>query len=163
MAEIFNGVSDEDGCPDEGGKPLMVIDPKDPRLGIKFATPIKFIGTAEAPLVDPRSMTTLRALAQELNRHRDWTLAVGAKPDAKEPPADALKNALAKAVLLVHAATELTHRDGAAEAVGWDAVRKQPGAEASGVGFLVMVAPPQPAAEPLTAKPAATPTTAPKK
>jgi OOP family OmpA-OmpF porin len=163
VAEIFNGVSDEDGCPDEGGKPLVIIDPKDPRLGIKFATPIKFIGTAEAPLVDPRSMTTLRALAQELNRHRDWTLAVGAKPDVKEAPAAAQKSALAKAVLLVGTMTELTHRDGAAEAVGWDAVRKQPGAEANGVGFMVMVAPPQPAAEPLTAKPAATPTTAPKK
>ncbi|MCW5837567.1 MAG: thrombospondin type 3 repeat-containing protein, partial [Labilithrix sp.] len=80
-AEVFNGVDDEDGCPDEGKKPLVVVDD---RRRVRLAAPIKLAGTRALPEVDPASLTTLRALALELSRHPDWTLAVGARPGAGE-------------------------------------------------------------------------------
>jgi hypothetical protein len=149
VAETFNGIEDDDGCPDEGGKPLVVVDPKQ---GVKLDKPIKFAGTETAPEVDPSSTTTLRALALELHRHRDWTLAVGVKPGAGNATT-AHQNALAKAFAVVSTLARLARRDGMAETVGWDAVKAQPGA-GTGVGFLVLVAPSQPAATPLAPGPA---------
>lgn len=134
-AEVFNGVDDGDGCPDEGGKPLVVIDDKTRK--VKLATPIKFTGPKEQPEVDPASIPTLRALAQALEAHKDWTLAVGAKPTSN----DAQLDALAKSFAIVKELSGFTHRDGAAETVGWDAVKNQPGAE---VAFLVLVTPSSP-------------------
>jgi OOP family OmpA-OmpF porin len=134
-AEVFNGVKDEDGCPDEGGKPLVTIDAK---LVVKLQNAIKLGGTADAPAVDPTSMPTLRALALELNKHRDWTLAVAARPSGTD--AKAQSDALSRALAVVNALTTLTRRDGAAETVGWDAVKNQPTA-ASGIGLLLFAAP----------------------
>jgi hypothetical protein len=139
-AEVFNGVTDDDGCPDEGGKPLVVIDEK---RRIRLASPLKLSGTRELPEVDPASMTTLRALALELNRHRDWTLAVGARPGAGE---SAQLDALARSFAVVRVLSNLSHRDGVAETVGWDAVKNQPQAE-TGVAFLVLVMPSSEAAK----------------
>jgi len=127
--EVFNGVNDDDGCPDEGGKPLVVIDTKDPRLPIKFG-----------PKSPPTSMFTLRALALELHRHPEWTLAVGVRPGAGKP-ADAQKEALQKAQTIVSSLQQVAHRESAVVAASWDTVRKQPGAEASGIGFLLMTEP----------------------
>ncbi|MFO0738554.1 MAG: transporter [Labilithrix sp.] len=135
-AEVFNGVDDSDGCPDEGGKPLVVIDEKTRK--VTLATPIKLGGTKELPEVDAASIPSLRALAQALNAHKDWTLAVGSKPASN----DAQLDALAKSFAVVKVLSGLTHRDGAAETVGWDAVKTQPGAE---VAFLVIVTPATPA------------------
>lgn len=137
-AEVFNGIKDEDGCPDEGGKPLVTIDAK---LVVKLANPIKVTGPDDAPVVDPASMMTLRALALELNKHRDWTLAVAAKPAGVEAAQHAA--ALFRALAVVNTLTKLTLRDGAAETVGWDAVKTQPTA-ASGIGFLLFAAPAPP-------------------
>jgi OmpA-OmpF porin, OOP family len=165
VPEVFNGLKDDDGCPDEGGKPLVVIDPKDPRLVIKLATPIKLTGPVDAPVIDPASLPTLRALVLELNRHRDWALAVGARPAAgQKPGAEADKSALGRALAVAGAVGQLAHRDDAAETVSWDAVKKQPGAEASGVGLVILSAaitepkaatPPAPAPKPTTATPPA--------
>jgi hypothetical protein len=139
-AEVFNGIRDDDGCPDEGGKPLVVIDAKG---GVKLEPPIKIVGAADEPEVDKGSLMTLRALALELNRHRDWTLAVGVRPAG---PASAQETAaLARSFAVVHVLSTLTHRDGAAETVGWDAVRKQPFSD-GGIGLLLLVATPPPAA-----------------
>jgi hypothetical protein len=132
-AEVFNGVNDDDGCPDEGGKPLVVIDDK---RKIRLATPIKLAGTKELPDVDPSSMPTLRALALELNRHRDWTLAVGARPTGGDD-----LDALARSFAIVRALSNLSHRDGVAETVGWDAVKGQPQAAETGIGLLILVMP----------------------
>ncbi len=135
-AEVFNGVKDEDGCPDEGGKLLVTVDAK---LVVKLQNAIKLAGAPDAPTVDPSSMNTLRALALELNKHRDWTLAVAARPtgpDATKAQAEALSRALA----VVNTLTQLTRRDGAAETVGWDAVKNQPTA-VSGIGLLLFAAP----------------------
>lgn len=130
-AEVWNGVADDDGCPDEGGKPLVTIDDK---RNVRTATTIKITGPADAPDVDAASIPTVRALATELNRHRDWTLAVGVKPANDAGQMDAL----ARSFAVVRVLGSFTHRDGIAESVGWDAVKKQPGAE-SGVAFMVLV------------------------
>jgi hypothetical protein len=135
QAEVFNGVSDDDGCPDEGGRPLAVVDDK---RRIRLATPIKLGGTRQLPEVAPASMPTLRALALVLNEHRDWTLAVGARPG---PGDDAELDALARSFAIVRALSNLSHRDGVAETVGWDAVKDQPQAD-SGLAFRVLVTPP---------------------
>ncbi len=140
-AETFNGVDDDDGCPDEGGKPLVVVAGKPEHPTLRLAKPIEIAGAAGTPSVDPASMPTLRALALELSRHRDWTLAVGARP--KGASAQAQSDALFRAIAVVNALSSMTRRDDAAETVGWDAVRGQPGA-ASGIGLLVLVAPPVP-------------------
>jgi hypothetical protein len=140
-AEVFNGVGDEDGCPDEGGKPLVVIDPKDPKLAVKLSAPVKIAGAGDQQEVDRASTMHLRALALELNRHRDWTLAVGARPNGTGTAAD--QAALARAFAVVHALATLSHRDGIAETVGWDAVKAQPGSD-SGIGLMILVAPPPP-------------------
>ena len=142
-AEVFNGVADDDGCPDEGGKLLVTIDDK---RSVRLTTPIKIGGPAEAPDVDPASVPTVRALALELNRHRDWTLAVGVRPGVGDA---AQMEALARSFAVVRVIGSYSHRDGVAESIGWDAVKGRPGAE-SGVAFLVLTsgAPPAVAAPP---------------
>ncbi|HVH47848.1 MAG TPA: thrombospondin type 3 repeat-containing protein [Labilithrix sp.] len=139
-AEVFNGVDDQDGCPDEGGKPLVVIDDK---RNVRLTTPLKVLdaktgdATAPPPDVDPSSVTTLRALALELNRHPEWTLAVGARPGTGE---GAQLDALAKSFAVVRVLSNFSRRDGIAETVGWDAVKYQPQAQ-SGLGFRLLVLP----------------------
>jgi hypothetical protein len=142
-AEVFNGVKDEDGCPDQGGKALVTVDA---HLVLKLATPnaVKVDGTpgmtgADALHMAPASAMTLRAIALELNKHRDWVLMVGAKPAA--PDAKGQADALARALTVVNALTLLTRRDGAAETVGWDAVKNTTTAP-SGLGLLLFAAPP---------------------
>jgi len=132
-AEVFNGVKDEDGCPDEGGKPLVVIDKN---LDIKLAGPIKFTGAADAPEIDPSSMMILRALALEMNRHADYTLMIGAKGATEQ-------TGLLRAIAVTGEMSRMIQRDGAAESVGWDAVKKSKTAD-SGVGFVILQAPKKP-------------------
>jgi hypothetical protein len=136
QAETFNGVDDEDGCPDQGGKPLVVVAQKGSELSATFAQPVKFKGSLEAPEVDPASMPTLRALALELNRNPTWIVAVGVRPK-KAGPAEQ-QAALLQAFAAVDVLRKFTNRDGVAETVGWRAVAKQPGAAASGFGVLVL-------------------------
>jgi hypothetical protein len=133
-AEVFNGVTDDDGCPDEGGKPLVTIDAQ---RKVKLAAPIK-LGAGAVPEVDPASMNTVRALAEELIRHPDWTLAIGARPAGATD--DAQLAALSKSFAVVRALSTFLPRDGAAETVGWDAVKNQPQAE-SGIGMMILVMP----------------------
>ena len=71
--EVFNGVKDDDGCPDEGGHPLVVVDVVKGAVVLRLAQPILFTGTADTLAIDPKSATTLRAIALELNRRPDWT------------------------------------------------------------------------------------------
>jgi len=149
-AEVFNGVADDDGCPDEGGKPLVTIDEKAPQKGVRLAAPIKLTGGDDAPDVDVASIPTLRALALELNRHRDWTLAVGVRPAAGADATKAQLDALAKSFAIVRVLAAFAHRDGAAESIGWDAVKRQPQSE-TGVAFLVLGS-----SAPATTNPAAT-------
>jgi OOP family OmpA-OmpF porin len=133
-AEVFNGIKDDDGCPDEGGALLVTVDTKDPRLPVRLRVPIKFTGAPDPVAVDAASTPTLRALAQLLNRHRDWTLAVGVRPGGAVTP----DMAMARSAGIAHELARLAHRDSAAETVVWESVAKQPGGE-SGVAFLVLV------------------------
>ncbi len=157
-AEVYNGIKDDDGCPDEGGNLLVSIDPKDPKLGVKLAAPIKILGAGDAQEVDKANAMTMRALALELNRHRDWTLAIGVRPAGAAP--DAQQTSLARAFAVVHALAALSHRDGIAETVGWDAVKNRPHSD-SGVGLLVLVTPPPPTTPRPVPSPTPLPTTAP--
>lgn len=45
-------------------------------------------------------------------------------------------------MVLANKVATFTHRPASAEAVGWDAVKQQPGA-ASGIGLVVLVATPE--------------------
>ena len=146
-AEVWNGVKDDDGCPDEGGHPLVVISAAKGTLTV--ASPIKLTESTSGLTVDSPSMMTMRAIATELNHHHDWTLAVGARPSAA-----AANDGLERALTVVNVLTQMTHRDGAAETVGWDAVKRQPGAD-SGMGLLLIVAPATPSASPASPLPAA--------
>ena len=154
IAETWNGVADDDGCPDEGGKPLVVIENEaDPhKRAIRVATPIKITGPADAPDVDAASIPTIRALATELNKHRDWTLAVGVRPGGGDPSA-AQMDALARSFAIVRVLASYSHRDGVAESVSWDAVKQKPQAE-TGIAFLVLTSGAPAPAAPKTPAPA---------
>jgi OOP family OmpA-OmpF porin len=136
QAEVFNGVKDDDGCPDEGGKPLVVIDVFKGTVMVRIAQPILFTGANDTLAIDPRSATTLRALAQEVKRRPDWTLAVGARPGPGKPE-EAQQTSMQRALLVANRIATYTHRPGSAEVVGWDAVRQQTGASSS-VGFAIL-------------------------
>ncbi len=130
--EVWNGVSDDDGCPDEGGTRLVTFDET---RAVRVAHPITMSGPAAAPDVDVASLSTLRALAFELNRHPEWTLAIGVRPTDQASAAQ--MDALAKSFSIVRVIASFSHRDGVSETVGWDAVKKQPQA-GQGIAFLVL-------------------------
>jgi len=138
-AETFNGVEDADGCPDVGGKPLVVIQEKGTDIVAKFSAPVKFKGSREAPEIDPQSLPLLRALAVELNHHSRWIVAVGVRP--ARPAAVEQQAALARAFVVVDALRRFTYRDGVAETIGWKAVARQPDAGKTGFGVLVLSPP----------------------
>jgi hypothetical protein len=155
--ETFNGVNDEDGCPDTGGKPLVVVQQTGNDRALRFARPLKFKGSREAPEVDPSSVSTLRALALELNRHPNWIVAIGVRP--KTESTFDQQAALAQAFAAVETVRGFGMRDGLAETVGWRAVSNQPGAWPNGFGALLFVqpdAPPSAAPAPPGAGPAGT-------
>lgn len=140
-AEVFNGVKDDDGCPDEGGKPVVVVDAK---LNVKLSGPIKFAGSPDAPEVDATSEIQLRALALEVSRHADWTVLIGSRPGVG---GQAEQTALLRAIAVTSSLSRMIQRDGAAESVGWAAVSKTSTAD-SGVGLLILAAPPPPPKKP---------------
>jgi hypothetical protein len=154
QAEVFNGIKDDDGCPDEGGRPLAVVEMVQGAVVLRTTLPIAFAGAKETLAIDAKSATTLRAVALELNRRPDWTLAVGARPVPGKPE-DAQRSSMERALLVANRIATYTHRPGSAEAVGWDAVKQQPGA-ANGVGFAVLMRtqekPPAPLPEKLVPK-----------
>jgi hypothetical protein len=81
-------------------------------------------------------LPTLRALAQELNRHRQWTIAVGVRqgPAPRDGlPLDADRGASA----IMWQLRKLTHRADVATTTSWDAVKNAPGAASSGIGFII--------------------------
>jgi hypothetical protein len=154
-AETWNGVKDDDGCPDPGGQPLVQVQQTKTGPALAVRAPIRFKGPAESPELDPKSVSTVRAVAAELNGHPSWVVAVGARP---EPAHGVLASthALSRAFAVVTALRNFTFRDGVAETIGWNAVLDQPGAKESGLGLLVLGGEAQPAAPaPAGAKPAA--------
>jgi hypothetical protein len=141
QAEVFNGVQDDDGCPDDGGKPLVVVVAKKgdgDAVSLQLARPVAFAAGTKEPEIDPASTMTLRAITLELNRHPDWTLGVGVRTGPGKPE-DAEKASLERAMLVANRIAAYTHRPSAAEAVGWDAVKQLPSAAAAGVGLVILV------------------------
>jgi hypothetical protein len=141
-AEVFNGVKDDDGCPDEGGRPLASVAVQGATVVLRIARPIVLARSDNGPAIDAKSDTTLRAIARELNLRPDLTLAVGVAPGAGKPE-EAQAVAMAKALVLANRIAKLTHRPDSADAVGWDAVKQQPGT-AGGIGFAVLTRTPTP-------------------
>jgi hypothetical protein len=156
-AEVWNGRQDEDGCPDEGGKPLVTVQANATGPALNLREPIKFVGPHEAPELSAASVPAIRAVATELNRHPSWVVAVGARA-AAEDGLFASTHALSRSFAVVLALRAFTFRDGVAETVGWSAVKDQPRAELNKIGFLVLVGD-EPAPN---ASPAAAPSTTPK-
>ncbi|HTQ03867.1 MAG TPA: thrombospondin type 3 repeat-containing protein [Polyangiaceae bacterium] len=159
-AETFDGVSDEDGCPDAPDKPparqpLAALEPAKgpgrPRFVLKLRAPIAFGADGE---LAPKSEGETRAIASLLNANPDMVLMVAVRPASAKPEAE--QAALTRAFTLVGALRAYTHRDEAAEVIGWKALSKLPGATLpSGLGFLVLAPLPPPA--PGTTPPVALP------
>jgi OOP family OmpA-OmpF porin len=142
--EDFDGVEDDDGCPEpkQGASLVTIAEEKNEKV-IRLRVAPKIVKDDVAPA----SLPSLRALAQVLNAHPDWIVAVGARATGRT--AEAEQTALNHAFAVVSTMRWLTHRDAAAETVGWGAVRDLPGAAASGIGILLLAprAPAEPAAK----------------
>ena len=135
-AEDWDGIDDADGCLDDDattkkGKPLVRV--KEPKDGptVELAAAVKFTAASE---VEPASLPLLRALAAELLKHPDWSVAVGVRPT----PKGGANEALLRSFAVVDALRRFTRRDKVAETVAWAAVRALPSAEAHGIGFMVL-------------------------
>lgn len=156
-AEDFDGVEDDDGCPDDDAdkpaalraKPLLVIEEKGDQRTLRWRVAPKLTGKAEAVQIDPKTMPSVRALATELNKNRAWVALVGVRPAGGTQEAE--QEALNKSFALVNTLRALTHRDDAAESIGWSAVKAQPGAAAQGYGILILGSGAPGAAKPATA------------
>lgn len=156
-AEDFDGVEDDDGCPDDDAdkpaalraKPLLVVEEKGDQRTLRWRVAPKLTGKAEAVQIDPKTMPSVRALATELNKNRAWVALVGVRPAGGTQEAE--QEALNKSFALVNTLRALTHRDDAAESIGWSAVKAQPGAAAQGYGILILGSGAPGAAKPATA------------
>jgi hypothetical protein len=141
--ETFDGTSDDDGCPDAPEKgpvrPALATltastGVKRPRFVLRLLTPVTFTKDGE---LTPGSEPTVRAVASLLNAHADMVLMVATRPAGGS--AAATQQALTRSFTLANELRALTHRDEAAEVIGWQAVVKVPGATSpSGIGFLVL-------------------------
>ena len=160
--EDFNGTEDEDGCPDPQAQkpaaaPLVAMDENARGRALRMRVPIGFEKTQNVLDVSAASEPGLRALAQLLNQHPDFVVMVGVRPKNNTPAAE--QEALSKSFAVVFALRRFTHRDEAAESIGWAAVQNTPGAQAQGIGYLVLG--PQPVSPPFI-PPTAPPATPPK-
>ena len=139
QAENFNGVDDEDGCPDapvakQKPKPdLVTLDTTGKHAQISVHGAIAFTSATDSVELDPKSDDTVRALAEILNLHPNYVVLVGAR--AKSNSQEAEQRALNQAFAIVFALRHLTHRDEVAEVVGFQVVKLTPGAAARGIGF----------------------------
>lgn len=134
-AEDFDGTLDSDGCADPGpGTPLARWDLRNGKRHLVLAKAIQFLPNAG---VDPDSEVTLRAIAALLNRNPEFVLLVSTRPPGASPAAEQL--ALNRSFEIAEALRRNTHRDDAAETIGWAAVRKLPQAPGATTGFIVLV------------------------
>lgn len=144
--ERFDGTADEDGCPDEKPSenlrtPLAELAPARPPAGGRFvlrlSRPIEFEGKGAEAAISRASQPVLRAIAALLNGQPELILMVAIRPDAQN--AEAEQRALTRSFVVVNGLRALTHRDEAAESIGWSAVERVRGAtQPSGIGFLVL-------------------------
>ena len=91
----------------------------------------------------------MRALALELNKHKDWSVLVGVKPAKGEAAA------MLQGIAVTGALAGFVQRDDAAQTLAWEAVVKRGGAADAPVAFAIVgPAPHKPADMPKDAKPA---------
>jgi OOP family OmpA-OmpF porin len=139
QAEDFEGVEDEDGCPEapvgkQKPKPALVsLDTTGKHPTLLVRGPIAFQIAPDSVELDPKSYATVRALSQILNQNPNFVLLVGARPKGNSAQAEQL--ALNRSFALVFALRHLTHRDEVAETVSFQVVKQTPGAAARGIGF----------------------------
>ncbi len=144
--EDFEGVADDDGCPEEpvagkpAPKPLVEVERKGPDDLVHMRKPPSFVVKGDSVEIAPASEPTIRALAQLLNQHRSWVMMIGVRPVGATPAAE--QQALTKAFAIANALHAYTHRADCAESVGWAEVEGLPGARAAGVGVEVSTPPP---------------------
>jgi len=115
--ETWNGVADDDGCPDEGGKALLTVDESAP--AIKVASPFVF---AANDALDAKSLVAARALAAALKSHPGWTLAIAVRPQGKDAE-KAAAQAMSRALALESAVASFRPKDGAVETIAWEAAK----------------------------------------
>ncbi len=147
--EDFDGVDDDDGCFDDDSdkppparaKPLVTIDKLNDQQFVRWRVPPRFVKKADNWTVDPKTQPSVRALSLELNRQKQRVALVGVKPAGNTPEAE--QDALNRSFALVLELRTLTHRDDAAETIGWSAVKSLPESY-RGFGILIL----QPAAQP---------------
>jgi hypothetical protein len=107
--ETFNGVQDDDGCPDTGGKPLVTLEE------IKGQGPRFKLGPKGARVLDE---VVLRAIVAEANKHREWTLLVATQAAKIDPK-------IVQTEQLVANLNQLAHRQ-LASAVLWERLKDAP-------------------------------------
>jgi len=139
QAENFDGVEDEDGCPEapapkQKPKPALVsLDTSGKHPALLVRGPIAFQIAPDSVELDAKSDATVRALAQILNQNPSFVLLIGARPKGNSAAAE--QRALNQSFALVFALRRLTHRDEVAETVSFQVVKQTPGAAARGIGF----------------------------
>lgn len=131
--ETWNGVSDDDGCPDEGKRSLVTFDPA--AKSIKLGAAVAFTGEGARVSLDPKSLPVARAVAAELLAHPTWSLAIGAKPAGTDKET-AAEVSLARAFAFQAAIAAYVPRDGAVETVAWEAVSTRPSGDPN-LSFLL--------------------------
>jgi len=142
QAEDFDGKEDDDGCPDEAaGQPLASFRKVGERVVLDLRQPITFDVKPTGTELSEKSKPVLRALAALLNQNPNHVLMVAVRPQNATP--QAAQQALSSSFAVVYELRALTHRDEAAESIGWGAVQKVPGAQRGNVGFLVLAATPK--------------------
>jgi hypothetical protein len=146
--EDFDGEADLDGCPESAGGPGRAarFEPFGTSQKLVLAQPITF---APDGSLDAKSAAVVRAVGALLNEKPAIVLMVGVRPDGVGATSEQL--ALNKSFSIVEALRHYTHRDEAAETIDFSAVKKVPGAAQTGIGFLVLSAPPEATAAPPTA------------
>jgi hypothetical protein len=133
--ETYNGFEDEDGCPDTPrGKPAspVTVAERQGKKTITLAAPLRFRkGSAD---LDPRSLTTARALAQQLLLAPKLRLTVAVRPS----PADGGEElARSRSEALVSLLIRGSRRPNAAVVGGWTRGKMPPDAEVKGVALIV--------------------------
>jgi hypothetical protein len=138
QAEDYDGIADDDGCPDpeQAGKPLVTVVEGAHGKSMRPAAPIRYLEADGGVEIDPKSLPAVRAMAGELNKNPSWVLLVGVNPVGAGAQAEQL--ALNRSFAVVFALRSMTHRDDVAESVSFGAVAGLPGARADGVGFPVL-------------------------
>ena len=134
--ETYNGVDDDDGCPDTGkarDTPLAELKEtkRDGRV-IVLRQPLAFTKKDGVEL-DARSQATLRAVAQLLNAHKGWSVAIAVRPP---PGGDDLARSRAAAVAEV--VRRSTTRTEAATTTAWEKGKMTVAAEVSGISIALV-------------------------